>query len=106
MTQVPVPNPALLQEWEEALLQAARQAEEARRTGRPLGPATGFPAVDAEIGGYLAPGLHVLLSAPGTGKTAMGLQIAGPEFSENRLLDAAHALEGAIGFDPRPPGVL
>ncbi len=77
MTQVPVPNPALLQEWEEALLQAARQAEEARRTGRPLGPATGFPAVDAEIGGYLAPGLHILLSAPGTGKTAMGLQIAG-----------------------------
>ncbi len=35
-----------------------------------------------------------------------GLQIAGPECSENRLLDAAHALEGAIGFDPRPPGVL
>jgi len=28
-----------------------------------------------------------------------GLQIAGPAFSENRLLDAAHALEQAIGFD-------
>jgi aspartyl-tRNA(Asn)/glutamyl-tRNA(Gln) amidotransferase subunit A len=36
----------------------------------------------------------------------VGLQIAGPAFSENRLLEAAHALEGAIGFDPRPPGVL
>jgi aspartyl-tRNA(Asn)/glutamyl-tRNA(Gln) amidotransferase subunit A len=28
----------------------------------------------------------------------LGLQIAGPAFSENRLLDAAHALEQAIGF--------
>ena len=26
-------------------------------------------------------------------------QLAGPAFSENRLLDAAHALEAAIGFD-------
>ena len=26
-------------------------------------------------------------------------QIAGPAFSENRILDAAHALEQAIGFD-------
>jgi aspartyl-tRNA(Asn)/glutamyl-tRNA(Gln) amidotransferase subunit A len=36
----------------------------------------------------------------------VGLQIAGPAFSENRLLAAAHALEGAIGFDARPPGLL
>ena len=28
-----------------------------------------------------------------------GFQIAGPAFSENRVLDAAHALEQAIGFD-------
>ncbi len=28
-----------------------------------------------------------------------GFQIAGPAFSENRILDTAHALEGAIGFD-------
>jgi len=35
----------------------------------------------------------------------VGLQIAGAEFSENRLLDAAHAIEGAIGFATRPPGV-
>ncbi|HEX3433056.1 MAG TPA: amidase family protein, partial [Solirubrobacteraceae bacterium] len=28
----------------------------------------------------------------------VGLQIAGPAFSENRLLDVAHALEQAIGF--------
>jgi aspartyl-tRNA(Asn)/glutamyl-tRNA(Gln) amidotransferase subunit A len=29
----------------------------------------------------------------------VGLQLAGPAFSENRLLDAAYALEQAIGFD-------
>ena len=29
----------------------------------------------------------------------VGFQIAGPAFSENRLLDAAYALEQAIGFD-------
>jgi len=31
-----------------------------------------------------------------------GFQLAGPAFSENRLLDCAHALEGAIGFDSSP----
>ena len=29
----------------------------------------------------------------------VGFQLAGPAFSESRLLDAAHALEQAIGFD-------
>jgi aspartyl-tRNA(Asn)/glutamyl-tRNA(Gln) amidotransferase subunit A len=29
----------------------------------------------------------------------VGFQLAGPAFSENRLLDAAYALEQAIGFD-------
>jgi aspartyl-tRNA(Asn)/glutamyl-tRNA(Gln) amidotransferase subunit A len=28
-----------------------------------------------------------------------GFQLAGPAFSENRLLDASHALEQALGFD-------
>jgi len=32
----------------------------------------------------------------------VGFQIAGPAFSENRILDAAHALEGAIGFELSP----
>ncbi len=52
----------------------------------------GIPAISIPCG--LSDGLPV------------GLQIAGPEFSENRLLDAAHALEGALGFAARPPGVL
>ncbi len=41
-------------------------------------------------------------SVPGTSGGAglpVGFQIAGPVFSENRLLDVAHALERAIGFD-------
>ena len=33
----------------------------------------------------------------------VGLQLAGPPFSENRLLDAAHAMERALQFDPVPP---
>jgi aspartyl-tRNA(Asn)/glutamyl-tRNA(Gln) amidotransferase subunit A len=32
----------------------------------------------------------------------VGFQIAGPAFSESRILDAAHALEKAIGFDGVP----
>jgi aspartyl-tRNA(Asn)/glutamyl-tRNA(Gln) amidotransferase subunit A len=32
-------------------------------------------------------------------KLPVGLQIAGPAFSENRILDAAFALEQTIGFD-------
>jgi aspartyl-tRNA(Asn)/glutamyl-tRNA(Gln) amidotransferase subunit A len=45
----------------------------------------GIPAISIPCG--LSDGLPV------------GLQIAGPAFSENRLLDAAHALERALAFD-------
>jgi len=45
----------------------------------------GIPAISIPCG--LAGGLPV------------GLQIAGPAFSENRLLEAAHALERALAFD-------
>jgi aspartyl-tRNA(Asn)/glutamyl-tRNA(Gln) amidotransferase subunit A len=36
---------------------------------------------------------------PGGAGLPVGLQIAGPAFSENRIMQAAHALEAAIGFD-------
>ena len=49
----------------------------------------GVPAVSIPAG--LSEGLPV------------GFQITGPAFSENRLLDAAYALERAIGFDTSPP---
>ena len=48
-------------------------------------PLAGIPAIS--IPGGLSEGLPV------------GFQLAGPAFSENRMLDAAHALERAIGFD-------
>jgi aspartyl-tRNA(Asn)/glutamyl-tRNA(Gln) amidotransferase subunit A len=48
-------------------------------------PLAGVPAIS--IPGGLSDGLPV------------GIQLAGPAFSENRILDAAHALEGAFGFD-------
>ena len=51
----------------------------------------GLPAISIPSG--LSDGLPV------------GLQLTGPAFSENRLLQAAHALEGAIGFDDRPEGL-
>jgi aspartyl-tRNA(Asn)/glutamyl-tRNA(Gln) amidotransferase subunit A len=34
----------------------------------------------------------------------VGFQVAGPAFSESRILDAAHALEKAIGFEGVPVG--
>ena len=46
------------------------------------------------------------ISIPGglSGGLPVGLKLAGPAFSENRILDAAYALERAIGFEgvPRP----
>ena len=48
----------------------------------------GIPAISIPAG--LSEGLPV------------GLQLAGPAFSENRILSAAHALEQAIGFDGSP----
>ena len=38
-------------------------------------------------------------AGPDAAGLPIGLQIAGPAFSENRLLDAAYALEQALGFD-------
>jgi aspartyl-tRNA(Asn)/glutamyl-tRNA(Gln) amidotransferase subunit A len=51
-------------------------------------PLAGIPAISIPSG--LSEGLPV------------GFQLAGPAFSENRLLDAAYALERAIGFDGSP----
>ncbi len=50
----------------------------------------GIPAISIPAGLGAASGLPV------------GFQIAGPAFSETRLLEAAHALEGAISFEGRP----
>ncbi len=54
----------------------------------------GIPAVSIPSG----------LAVPDGGgpELPVGLQIAGPAFSESLILDAAHAIEGAVGFDHRP----
>ncbi len=57
-------------------------------------PLAGIPAISIPAG----------LAEPAGGgpELPVGFQIAGPAFSEPGMLDAAFALEGAIGFDARP----
>jgi aspartyl-tRNA(Asn)/glutamyl-tRNA(Gln) amidotransferase subunit A len=57
-------------------------------------PLAGIPAISIPAG----------LAQPDGGgpELPVGFQIAGPAFSENGMLDAAHALEHAIGFQGRP----
>jgi len=53
-------------------------------------PLAGIPAISIPAG---------LARPAGDGtELPVGFQIAGPAFSDSRMLDAAHALEGAIGF--------
>jgi aspartyl-tRNA(Asn)/glutamyl-tRNA(Gln) amidotransferase subunit A len=60
-------------------------------------PLAGIPAISIPAG----------LAEPDGGgpELPVGFQIAGPAFSESDLLDAAFALERAIGFEARPRGV-
>ena len=60
-------------------------------------PLAGIPAISIPAG----------LAQPDGGgpELPVGFQIAGPAFSESGILDAAHALEGAIGFDSAPGSV-
>lgn len=53
-----------------------RRKATARSSGLAVGPISGLKKLDAELGGCLAPGLHILQGAPGTGKTALGLYIS------------------------------
>jgi aspartyl-tRNA(Asn)/glutamyl-tRNA(Gln) amidotransferase subunit A len=54
----------------------------------------GIPAISIPCG---------LAEPPGGGpQLPVGLQLASPAFTEAKLLNAAHALEGTIGFDHRP----
>ncbi|MBA2440226.1 MAG: Asp-tRNA(Asn)/Glu-tRNA(Gln) amidotransferase subunit GatA [Thermoleophilaceae bacterium] len=52
-------------------------------------PLAGLPAISIPTG--MSGGLPV------------GFQIAGPAFSENRILESAYAIERAVGFDGAPP---
>jgi replicative DNA helicase len=63
---------ALLDEWE----LDAKAAHEARVSGTPRGPVTGFAKLDDALGGALQHGPHVVHGQPGAGKTAFVLQVA------------------------------
>jgi len=70
-------------------------------------PLAGIPAISIPAG-LAKPENHKPKVAPvGEAEDAapdlpVGFQIAGPAFSENAILDAAFALETAIGFEDRP----
>jgi aspartyl-tRNA(Asn)/glutamyl-tRNA(Gln) amidotransferase subunit A len=59
-------------------------------------PLAGLPAISIPAG----------LAQPDGGgpELPVGLQLVSPAFGESGLLDAAHAIEGGIGFDARPAG--
>jgi aspartyl-tRNA(Asn)/glutamyl-tRNA(Gln) amidotransferase subunit A len=59
-------------------------------------PIAGIPAISIPAG----------IAQPDGGgpDLPVGLQITSPAFTESRLLDAAYAIEGAIGFDAKPGG--
>ena len=49
------------------------------------------------------PAISVPAGLGSASRLPVGFQIAGPAFSETRLLDAAHAIESAVGFKGTPP---
>jgi aspartyl-tRNA(Asn)/glutamyl-tRNA(Gln) amidotransferase subunit A len=66
-----------------------------------------FFTVPMSLAGIPAISIPAGLAAPGSGgpELPVGFQIAAPAFAEQKLIDAAYALEQAIGFDARPEGV-
>ena len=72
----PTRGPRILADLLADLEADAERAHQQRLTGRMGGPVTGLAPIDSALGGYLAEGLHILHGAPGTGKTALALQIA------------------------------
>ena len=76
------------------------------RTSTPMTPGLTFTTIPYgdQFAWLQAIGVvHLPAVVAPVGRTATGLpvgiQLAGPAFSENRVLDAAHALEQALGFD-------
>jgi replicative DNA helicase len=66
----------LVEEFLPELMQDAETLHAARKSGRPGGPVSGLSLLDRELCGWFRPGLHVLVGAPGSAKSALALQIA------------------------------
>jgi aspartyl-tRNA(Asn)/glutamyl-tRNA(Gln) amidotransferase subunit A len=66
-----------------------------------------FFTVPMSLAGIPAISIPAGLAEPEGGgpRLPVGFQIAAPAFAEQKLLDAAYALEQAVGFDARPEGV-
>jgi aspartyl-tRNA(Asn)/glutamyl-tRNA(Gln) amidotransferase subunit A len=66
-----------------------------------------FFTVPMSLAGIPAISIPAGLAQPGNGgpELPVGFQITAPAFAEQKLLDAAHALEQAIDFKARPEGV-
>jgi replicative DNA helicase len=76
MTEQPKPPVTQLAGLLADFVADAEAAARARESGKPRGAITSLPSLDAALGGYLAPGVHILQAAPGAGKTAFALQVA------------------------------
>jgi aspartyl-tRNA(Asn)/glutamyl-tRNA(Gln) amidotransferase subunit A len=63
-----------------------------------------YCTVPMSLAGLPAISIPAGLATPDGGgpELPVGLQLTGPAFSESLILDAAHAIEGAVGFDHRP----
>ena len=80
--------------------------ERGARTADPLAMyLSDFFTVPMSLAGIPAISIPAGLAEPDGGgpQLPVGLQIAAPAFGESRLLDAAHALEGALAFDAKKP---
>jgi aspartyl-tRNA(Asn)/glutamyl-tRNA(Gln) amidotransferase subunit A len=79
--------------------------ERGSRTADPLAMyMSDYCTVPMSLAGIPAISIPAGLAQPDGGgpELPVGFQIAGPAFSETKLLDAAYALERAIGFEGRP----
>ena len=63
-----------------------------------------YCTVPMSLAGLPAISIPAGLAMPDGGgpELPVGLQVTGPAFSESLILEAAHAIEGAVGFDHRP----